>query len=253
MRILILGGTAEASALAKLLAGDNRFQPTVSLAGRTASPATPPIPYRGGGFGGSEGLAIWIKAEGIRAVVDATHPFAARISANAVKAAEAAGVALATVIRPAWTPQKGDRWTSVSTPEAAAAALGPVPRTVFLATGRLELPAFAAAPHHRYIARVIEHPGDVPLPPQIDFIYDRGPFNAAAETRLLADRRAGIVVSKNSGGAATYGKIEAARALGLPVVMIERPDKRALHTVNSAAQAMRWLESRLQDTSERGV
>ena len=241
MRILILGGTAEASALAKLIAGANRFQPTLSLAGRTASPAAPPIPYRIGGFGGWEGLAAWIKAEGVGAVVDATHPFAARISANAVKAAEAAGVPLATVIRPAWTPEEGDRWISVPTPEAAAAALGLAPRTVFLATGRLELPAFAAAPHHNYIARVIDPPSDVALPPQIDFIYDRGPFDAAAEIRLLAGRRAEIVVSKNSGGAATYGKIEAARSLGLPVVMIQRPDKPALHALASVAEALAWL------------
>jgi precorrin-6A/cobalt-precorrin-6A reductase len=254
MRILILGGTAEASALAKLIAGDNRFQPTLSLAGRTASPAAPPIPYRIGGFGGAQGLAVWIKAERVRAVVDATHPFAARISANAVTAAEAAGVALITVIRPAWTPQNGDQWTLVPSPEAAAAALDGSPRTVFLATGRLELPAFAAVPQHRYIARVIDHPGDVALPPRIDFIYDRGPFDTATEARLLAEHRAEIVVSKNSGGSATYGKIEAARALGLPVVMIERPEKPALHTLHSAGEAMRWLEARLHhEFSERGV
>jgi precorrin-6A/cobalt-precorrin-6A reductase len=253
MRILILGGTAEASALSKLIAGDSRFQPTLSLAGRTASPATPPIPYRIGGFGGSEGLAAWIKAEVISAVVDATHPFAARISANAVKAASAAGVPLVTVVRAAWTPQKGDRWIPVPTPEAAAVALGPAPRIVFLTTGRLELPAFAAAPQHSYIARVIDHPADVALPPRIEFIYDRGPFDAAAEARLLAKHRAEIVVSKNSGGAGTYGKIEAARALGLPVVLIERPEKAAIHPVASAAEAMRWLESTRHKSSERGV
>ena len=178
----------------------------------TASPAIPPIPYRIGGFGGWEGLAAWLKAEGVSAMVDATHPFAARISANAVRAAEATGVAFASLIRPAWTREDGDQWIAVPSPEAAAAALGPVPRTIFLATGRLELPAFVAAPQHSYIARVIDHPGDVALPPLIDFIYDRGPFDAAAEARLFKERRAEIVVSKNSGGAATYGKIEAARA-----------------------------------------
>ena len=245
MRILILGGTADASALAKLIAGDNRFQSTLSLAGRTASPAAPPIPYRVGGFGGWEGLAAWIEAEGVSAVVDATHPFAARISANAVKAAEAAGVALVTVIRPAWTQQEGDRWIPVQTPEAAAAALGPSPRIVFLATGRLELPAFAAAPQHSYVARVIDHPGDVPLPPRIEFIYDRGPFDAAAEARLLAGHGAEIVVSKNSGGAATYGKIEAARALGLPVVMIERPANLPFTPSAAAPRRCAGLRSRL--------
>jgi precorrin-6A/cobalt-precorrin-6A reductase len=245
MRILILGGTAGASALAKLFAGDSRFQPTLSFAGRTASPVAPPIPYRIGGFGGWEGLAAYIRAEGVRAVVDATHPFAARISANAVKAAAAAGVQLASLIRPAWARQASDRWISVPTPEAAAAALGVEPRTVFLATGRLELPAFTAAPHHHYIARVIDHPGDVALPPNIEFIYARGPFDAATEQRLLSERRAEIVVSKNSGGAATYGKIEASRALGLSVVMIERPDKPEGHAVGNASEALRWLENLL--------
>jgi len=254
MRILILGGTAEASALVKLIANDKRFQPTLSFAGRTASPATPPIPYRVGGFGGWEGLADWLKAEGVSAMVDATHPFAARISANAVRAAEATGVAFASLIRPAWTRKDGDRWISVPSPEAAAAALGADPRIVFLATGRLELPAFVAAPQHSYIARVIDHPGDVALPPRIAFIYDRGPFDADAEAQLLKERRAEIVVSKNSGGAATYGKIAAARTLGLLVIMIERPEKPALHPIVGALETMRWLESRLhQDSSERGV
>lgn len=253
MRILILGGTAEASALAKLLAGDARFQPTLSLAGRTASPATPPIPYRIGGFGGADGLADYIKAERVCAMVDATHPFAARISANAVSAARTAGVPLASLVRPGWTRTEGDRWIAVTSPEEAAAALGPEPRRVFLATGRLELPAFAAAPQHSYIARVIDHPGEVALPPNIEFIYSRGPYDAASETRLLAERRAEVVVSKNSGGAATYGKIEAARALGLPVVMIERPHKPAGTIVNGSAEALRWLEARHHGSSERGV
>jgi precorrin-6A/cobalt-precorrin-6A reductase len=217
----------------------------------------PPIPYRIGGFGGWEGLASWLKAEGVSAVVDATHPFAARISANAVKAAEAAQVALASLIRPAWIAEDGDVWIAVPTPEAAAAALGAAPRTVFLATGRLELPVFAAAPQHTYIARVIDNPGDVPLPPRIEFIYDRGPFDAAAELRLFTGHGVELVVSKNSGGAATYGKIEAARALGLSVVMIERPEKPAGHPVMSASEAMRWLEERYEShvasSSERGV
>ena len=257
MRILILGGTTEASALAKLIAKDNRFEPTLSLAGRTASPAASPIPCRIGGFGGWEGLAAWLKKEGISALVDATHPFAARISANAVRAAEAAGIELVSLTRPAWTPESGDRWIAVPSPEAAAEALGAAPRTVFLATGRLELPAFAAAPQHSYVARVIDHPGDVTLPPRIAFIYDRGPFDTAAELRLFAERRVEIVVSKNSGGAATYGKIGAARQLGLTVVMIERPEKPTGRIAASAAEAMRWLESQLalhgSSPSPRGV
>ncbi len=257
MRVLILGGTTEASALAKIIAKDKRFEPTLSLAGRTASPAASPIPCRIGGFGGWEGLTAWLKTEAIGALVDATHPFAARISANAVKAAAAAGIELLSLSRPAWKRESGDRWIEVPSPEAAAEALGVAPRTVFLATGRLELPAFASAPQHAYIARVIDHPGDAPLPPRIAFIYGRGPFYTAAELRLFAERQVEIVVSKNSGGAATYGKIEAARQLGLPVVMIERPEKPAGHSVTNAAEAMRWLESQLRhhgsSSSLRGV
>jgi precorrin-6A/cobalt-precorrin-6A reductase len=257
MRILILGGTTEASALAKLIANDQRFAPTLSLAGRTSSPAIPVIPYRIGGFGGPDGLASWLKAEGVAAMIDATHPFAAHISANAVQAAEIAAIPMLSLIRPAWTPQPGDCWISTPTPEEAALALGSAPRTVFLTVGRLELTRFAAAPQHHYLARVIDSPGDIPLPPQISFIQDRGPFDAEAEARLLTERRIQVIVSKNSGGSATYGKITAANRLGLPVVMIERPHKPALQAVHGAPKAMQWLERLFNDhgasRSERGV
>jgi len=259
MRLLILGGTADASALAKVLANDARFKPTLSLAGRTVSPATPPIPFRIGGFGGADGLAAYLHNERIDALIDATHPFAARISANAVKAAEASGVPLASLARPAWVQRDGDRWISVPSPEAAAAALGETRRGVFLTVGRLELPAFAAAPQHRYVARVIDRPEGVPLPPDLAFIEARGPYDAEAELRLMHEGGFDVIVSKNSGGAATYGKIEAARALGLPVVMIERPEKPAGHGLGSPAEAMAWLETLLAARdhsgarSERGV
>ncbi|MFT4078208.1 cobalt-precorrin-6A reductase [Rhodomicrobium sp.] len=253
MRLLILGGTADASALAKLLAGDLRFEPTLSLAGRTVSPVTPPIPFRIGGFGGAEGLATYLRDERVDAMIDATHPFAARISANAVKAAQAARVPLASLLRPAWARQEGDRWISVPSPEAAAAALGDAPRTVFLTVGRLELPAFAAAPQHRYVARVIDRPEGVPLPPDLAFIEARGPYDTEAELRLMRQGGFDVIVSKNSGGAATCGKIEAARALGLPVVMIERPDKPAGHVLGSATEAVAWLETLLAARDHSGA
>lgn len=250
MRVLILGGTTEASALARLIAGDPRFEATLSLAGRTAAPAEQPIAMRSGGFGGAAGLARHLDSHGITAVVDATHPYAARISANAVAACRQAGVPLASLARAAWQPQPGDRWIGAPSTEAAVRALGMRKRRVFVTVGRQELPLFAAAPQHRYLARLIEPPQDVPLPPDLVLVRQRGPFDFDAEHRLLRDEAIEVVVSKNAGGSATYAKIEAARALGLPVVMIERPDKPAGHVVASPAEAMAWLA---HERSLRGV
>jgi precorrin-6A/cobalt-precorrin-6A reductase len=241
MRLLILGGTTEASALARLVAADPRVAPTLSLAGRTANPAAQPIPCRIGGFGGARGLKAWLADQGIAAVVDATHPFAARISANAAAVCRMLGVPLASIVRPAWQPQPGDRWTSVASATTAAEALGSEARRVFLTVGRLELAAFASASHHSYLARTIDPPGDVPLPRRITFLFERGPFDATAEAALLQREHIEIVVSKNSGGSATYAKIEAARRLGVPVVMVERPEKPAGHVVVDAEAAYRWL------------
>ena len=153
MRVLILGGTTEASALARLLAGDARFEATLSLAGRTSAPSPQPIATRVGGFGGTEGLARFLSEQQIDSMIDATHPYAARISANAVAACHKAGVPLASLVRPAWAPQPGDAWQNVPTAVAAALALGKTPRRVFLSLGRQELHCFAAFPQHHYIAR----------------------------------------------------------------------------------------------------
>jgi precorrin-6A/cobalt-precorrin-6A reductase len=243
MRILILGGTTEARGLAARLAGDGRFEPTLSLAGRTAAPLSQPVPSRVGGFGGREGLETWLRQEQIEAVIDVTHPFAVNISANAVAATGALGIPLGSLKRPAWEPAPGDRWTVVETAEQAAATLGDAPRRVFLTAGRLALPAFAASPQHDYLARTIDPPGDVPLPPRIRFLNERGPFDAGAEARLLATERIEVLVSKNSGGPATYAKIEAARRLGLPVVMIARPEKPAGHALADVDACILWLKN----------
>lgn len=257
MRILILGGTTEASDLASRLAADSRFEVVLSLAGRTAAPETPPVPFRIGGFGGSKRLASWLVAECMDAVVDATHPFAARISANAVQAVLSANIPLASIVRPAWQPQQGDRWTEVTSFLAAALALGASPRRVFLSVGRLELSAFADAAQHTFVARTIDPPGDLRLPPRISFVHDRGPFEVETEIRLLTQQHIDVVVSKNSGGAATYAKIEAARRLQIPVVMVARPSKPSLHIVADVSAAQSWLERRLAlhdgSHSERGV
>lgn len=252
MRVLILGGTTEASALARILGGDPRFAATLSLAGRTTSPAAQPIETRSGGFGGADGLAHFIHEHRIEAVVDATHPYADQISLNAVEACRRTGVPLASLVRPAWQPQQGDSWQSVPTTEAAADALGPTRRCVFLTIGRQELHVFATQPQHRYVARLIEPPQQATLPTDLVLVRQRGPFDIAAERTLLRDEGIEIIVSKNSGGSATYPKIEAARALGLPVIMIARPEKPAGHVVAGAPEAMAWLNHE-RTRSLRGV
>ena len=252
MRVLILGGTTEASALARLIAGDARFDATLSRAGRTAAPRRQPIATRIGGFGGAEAMARWLRDERIEAVVDATHPYADQISANAVSACTAAGVPLASIVRPPWIAQSGDNWQSVPSTEAAAVALGATPRRVFLSLGRQELAAFTAAPQHHYLSRSVDMPQGIALPPDIRFILARGPFEQAAEEQLLVDEKIEMIVSKNSGGAAIYPKIAAARTLRLPVMMIERPVKPAGHAVANAEEAITWLVHAMP-RSPRGV
>ncbi|TAJ32622.1 MAG: cobalt-precorrin-6A reductase [Reyranella sp.] len=255
MRVLLLGGTTEASSLARLLAGDTRFITVLSLAGRTATPAAQPVAVRVGGFGGIAGLVRHLRDEKVDAVIDATHPYADQMSGHAVAASKETGVPLASLVRVPWSEQPGDRWQHVSNTESAAMVLGASPHRVFLGIGRQELPVFAAAPHHHYVARVIDAPPADGLPPHITLVQARGPFDLAAETALLRERRIDLVVSKNSGGEATYAKIEAARALELPVVMIARPDKPAGHVVATPEDAVAWLVHWLDQgvDSRRGV
>ncbi|MEZ0170689.1 cobalt-precorrin-6A reductase [Microvirga sp. TS319] len=245
MRILVLGGTTEASALAARLANRAGFNPLLSLAGRTRDPHPLPIPTRIGGFGGVEGLTRFLRDEPVEAVVDATHPFAAIISRNAAEACARAGVPLLALRRPPWTRQEGDRWIGVPSMEAAVAALGETPRRVFLTIGRMELPHFAAAPLHTYLVRTIEPVGDALPVPNVVAIRDRAPFDEAAEHALMERERVDVLVTKNSGGAATYPKIAAARTLGLPVIVVARPRVPAgVEEVATANAALDWLERR---------
>jgi precorrin-6A/cobalt-precorrin-6A reductase len=257
MRVLVLGGTGEASELARRLANDKRFTLTLSLAGRTAAPLPQPISQRVGGFGGADGLADWLAAERIEAIVDATHPFAARISANAVTAARRAALPLLTLLRPPWQRQAGDAWTCVDSAKAAAAALGREPRRVFLTIGRQEVAAFRAAPQHAYLIRSIDPPEENDLPPDAELILQRGPFEDRAEIALMRDRAIDVLVAKNSGAGATYAKIAAARELRLPVIMIDQPPKPADMIVTDVAAACAWLSSLADDhagpPSDRGV
>ncbi len=244
MRILILGGTTEASALAARLAGNPDFDPLLSMAGRTSEPRPAPIATRIGGFGGVEGLARFLAEERIEAIVDATHPFAAVMSRNAAEACVRTQVPLLALRRPPWVPQEGDIWTEVPSMTEAVAALGEKPRRVFLTVGRLELPPFAAAPQHTYVVRTIEPIGDALPVPDVIAIQDRAPFDEAAERALMQRERIEVVVTKNSGGAATYSKMAAARALGLPVIVVARPEKPAnVQEVETAEAAFTWLQS----------
>lgn len=233
MRILILGGTTEASAIARALVGDARFDPVLSLAGRTRSPVMPPIAWRVGGFGGAAGLADYVRREGVQAVVDATHPFATRIKASAATL----DVPRVVVLRPAWQAVPGDRWTEVADMPAAFAALGTVPQRVFLTVGQQELVPFG--PPHHYVVRSVDAPAVPPAGALI--ITARGPFAEAAERALLLDHRIGVVVTKNSGGSATAGKLAAARSLGLPVILVARPSRPTGLIVPDAAGALAWL------------
>ncbi len=250
MNLLLLGGTSEASALARHLAGDRRFRATLSLAGRTQNPAKAPVPQRVGGFGGIEGLARYLKDEAVDLLVDATHPYAAQMSRHAATAAARAEVPLLALRRPPWQRKPGDRWQEVADAAAAVEALGEAPRRVFLAMGRLELAAFAQAPQHAYLIRSVDHPGVLPLP-QLKVITARGPFDETEEEALLRGEAIEILVAKNSGGSATYGKIAAARRLGLPVILLQRPALPLVESVATAEEAMAWLAARHEAASAR--
>ena len=244
MKLLILGGTSEASALATALAPRSDLEAVLSLAGRTSAPETPPIPHRIGGFGGIAGLSNYLYAEHIDAVVDATHPFAAQMSRHAAEACRALGLPLAAFTRPPWHPVEGDRWSEVQDMEAAVAALGNAPRRVFLTVGRLSLPAFAAVPQHHYLVRTIDVPDGLAGLPSHRLIQARGPFDAEAEEDLMRREAVEVLVTKNSGGPATWGKMEAARRLGLPVIVVQRParpeDVRVLHDLGAVLD---WIEA----------
>ncbi len=226
---------------------------TLSLAGRTAAPARQPVPVRIGGFGGADGLADYLSAQRIDVLIDATHPYAAVISANAARAAQATGVPLLALRRPPWRPVAGDSWIEVADVPAAVGALGSAARRVFLALGRKDLAPFAQAPQHHYLVRSVD-PVDPPLAvAHATYITGRGPFTEAADHALLRAHRIEVVVAKNSGGAATYGKIAAARKLGLPVIMPSRPPLPAVRLADSVEDTLAWLDHIGAPCDDRGV
>jgi precorrin-6A/cobalt-precorrin-6A reductase len=249
VKLLILGGSGEAADLARALEGDARYDVTLSLAGRTSEPVALPGRLRTGGFGGAVGLARVLAGERFDLVIDATHPFAVQMKANAIQAARAAGVPLLAIRRPAWVPRDGDRWIMVESLEAAADAIGEKPSRVFLTTGRMELAPFRQAPQHFYIMRSVEAPSPRELPPRVELIAARGPFKLEDEKALLAERKIEVIVTKNSGGAGAAAKLDAARALFLPVIMVTRPDLPDAPSVETVADALLWLERHHGSTS----
>jgi precorrin-6A/cobalt-precorrin-6A reductase len=251
--ILVLGGTAEARALAEKLAGRHDLAVTLSLAGRTAEPLPQAVPVRSGGFGAVDGLAAFLRDERIEALIDATHPYAAVISANAARAAEMTRVPLLALRRPPWRKEAGDDWIEVATIEGAVKALGEAPKRVFLALGRKELAPFVAAPQHSYLVRSVD-PVDPPLDvPHASYVTARGPFTEQADRALLEKHRIETIVAKNSGGNATYGKIAAARTLHILVIMLKRPALPDVASVTTVDEVVAWLDHAIAPSTARGV
>ena len=244
-RVLILGGTGEAIGLARLLAQQDAFDVVTSLAGRTRRPAAIPGRVRTGGFGGVEGLTAYLEIERVDAVVDATHPYAATISRHAARACDAQGTPRAQLRRPAWAPVAGDEWTAVASLEAAAEVVAATrvsaKGSVFLSTGAKGVEVFSRLRTIKFLVRLVDAP-ETPLPlARFDLIVARGPFEVARERALFLEHGVELLVSKNSGGRATHAKLTAARALRVPVIMIDRPAPEPGASVETADQALRWL------------
>ncbi|MFF9351963.1 cobalt-precorrin-6A reductase [Streptomyces sp. NPDC014734] len=241
MHVLILGGTTEARALAELLHETPGPTVTSSLAGRVARPRLPPGEVRIGGFGGAEGLASWLREHSVDALVDATHPFARTMSFHAARAAVLAHVPLLALRRPGWVPVEGDRWHAADSLAEAAELLPGLGRRVFLTTGRMGLAAFADLTEPWFLVRSVDAPG-APHPPRMEVVLDRGPFTLDGERELLRRHRVDVVVTKDSGGAATAPKLTAAREAGLPVVVVRRPPvPDGVPVVSDPAAAARWI------------
>ncbi len=243
-RVLILGGTGDATALAARIVEIPGVEVITSLAGRMRQPV-PSAHTRMGGFGGVAGLTAYLRQQSIAGLVDATHPFAAQISCHAAAAAAAVSIPHLLLIRPAWEQTVGDLWIEVDSHEAAATVLPGVAQRIFLTIGRQELAAFARLRNHWFLMRMIDPPlPDAAVPPG-KLLLERGPFSLEHERSLLQAYEIGAIVSKNSGGEATYAKIIAARELAIPVVMIQRPPMPPATVVTDIESALTWLKSTL--------
>jgi precorrin-6A/cobalt-precorrin-6A reductase len=240
MRALILGGTGDANQLAERCIRE-KIDAVYSYAGRTQIPLPHSLPTRIGGFGGVAGLADYIREQGITHVVDATHPFAAEMSRHAVEACAATGIPLLALERAPWVRASGDHWTEVADVDAAVAALPEERARVFLAIGRQHLAPFAAKPQHAYTLRFVDAPDGARPLPDAEVIVSRGPFTLRGDRELMRSRSIEFLVARNSGGAGARAKIDAARELGLPVIMIERPALPARPRAESVEEVLAWL------------
>lgn len=250
--VLVLAGTAEARKICSELSRLN-IKARASLAGRVATPKPLDLQTRIGGFGGVDGLAGYLEEESITHVVDATHPFASQMSHNALQACSRLDIKLGIFRRVPWQPKDGDHWINVPDVELAVAALPGSPRNVFLGIGRQNLSVFAAQPQHHYLCRIIDPPQAPPPLPSHSIVLAKGPFDLDADIRLLRDYNIDIIVSKNSGGTATRAKIDAARALQIPVIMIGRPSMslsgQNVNDFHTISDLTRWLSHELEEAS----
>ncbi len=238
-RILLLGGTTEASLAARALA-EAGVDAVFSYAGRTDAPAQQPLPMRVGGFGGVQGLVGYLQREGITHVIDATHAFATQMSRNAHAACGALGLPLLSLQRAPWVQQVGDDWRQVGDVAGAVAALPSASARVFLAIGKQNLAPFAALHQHHFLLRLVDAPSAPPMP-NCSIVIAKGPFDVAGDTALMQAHCITHVIAKNAGGQGASAKLAAARALGLPVVMIGRPDAPLRDTAETIKAMMDWL------------
>ncbi len=238
--VLVLGGTTEATALAQALS-DGGYDATFSYAGRVAQPKAQPLPTRIGGFGGVDGLVNYLHEHHITHVIDATHPFAAQMSRNAVAACRKADVRLIALTRPEWLALKGDRWTHVPDMAGAVGALDRGSCRVMLAIGKQQLAEFAVHRQHHYLLRLVDEPTVALRFDSYEVVVAQGPFNLTDDLALMRAHKIDLLVSKNAGGTAARAKIDAAREMGIEVVMIDRPKVPKRIVVGSVDDALRWI------------
>ena len=243
-KILILGGTGDAVKLAAKLATIPEIEVISSLAGRTRKPAALVGQVRIGGFGGATGLANYLQENSIDILIDATHPCAGQITCNGAIASQLANILHLMLVRPQWEKVTGDNWIEVESVEAAVQAIPELVKRVFITSGRQQLEPFLQRSHIWYLMRSIDPP-DIELP-NSKVLLDRGPFNLEQERKLLQDYQIEAIVSKNSGGRATYAKIIAARELDIPVIMVQRPTRPEGEKVSDIEEAIAWLSSHIK-------
>ncbi len=239
-RVLVLGGTAEARELASAIDGLG-IAVVTSLAGRVRRPRLPPGDVRVGGFGGPQSMADWLRREAIAGVIDATHPFAERISASAAVACPMAGIPLLRLERPGWHEGPDDDWHWVADLDEAAGSIPRLGRRVLLTTGRQGLASFAPVDDAWFLVRCVDPPS-TPLPAKHTLLLARGPYTYAGELSLIDIHRIDLLVTKDSGGDLTRAKLDAARDRGIPVIIVRRPRRPVLSEVATVEDATGWAQ-----------